>query len=132
MRLITRAAALGAGTMGSRLAAHLANAGISTLLLDLPGLARPAWEALPKQKPAALFVPDFQNRITVGDFDQDLDQITTCDWIIGAVAENVAIKRRLLERVAPRRAPHAVVSTNTSGIPVAAIANGFPDEFRRH
>ena len=132
MRPITRAAVLGAGTMGSRLAAHMANAGISTLLLDLPGLARPAWEALPKQKPAALFVPDFQNRIRVGDFDQDLDQISTCDWIIEAVAENLDIKRRLLERVAPRRAPHAVVSTNTSGIPVAAIANGFPDEFRRH
>ncbi len=132
MRPITRAAVLGAGTMGSRLAAQLANAGISTLLLDLPGLARTAWEALPKQKPAALFVPDFQNRITVGDFDQDLDQIATCDWIIEAVAENLDIKRRLLERVAPRRAPHAVVSTNTSGIPMAAIAEGFPEDFRRH
>jgi len=132
MRPITRAAVLGAGTMGSRLAAQLANAGIPTLLLDLPGLARSAWEALPKQKPAALFVPDFQNRITVGDFDHDLGQIAGCDWIIEAVAENLDIKRRLLERVAPRRAPHAVVSTNTSGIPVAAIANGFPEDFRRH
>ncbi len=132
MRPITRAAVLGAGTMGSRLAAQLANASISTLLLDLPGLARSAWEALPKQKPAALFLPDFASRITVGDLDHDLDQIAACDWIIEAVSENLDIKRRLLERVAPRRAPHAVVSTNTSGIPVAAIAAGFPEDFRRH
>ncbi len=139
MRSITRAAVLGAGAMGSRIAAHLANAGVPTLLLDLPGdppdrsrLARAAWESLPKHKPASLFVPEYRERITVGNFDDHLAELRACDWIIEAVAENLEIKRSLLERVVPHRAPHAAVSTNTSGIPVAAIADGFPEDFRRH
>jgi 3-hydroxyacyl-CoA dehydrogenase len=118
--------------MGSRIAAQLANAGVSTLLLDLPGLAGPAWEGLRKHKPASLFVPEFQDRITPGSLEEDLAGIASCDWIIEAVAEDLAIKRRLLERVARLRADHAVVSTNTSGIPVAAIAEGLPEDFRRH
>jgi 3-hydroxyacyl-CoA dehydrogenase len=138
MTPITRAAVLGAGTMGSRIAAHLANAGIPTLLLDLASpppdrsrLARTAWEGLVRQKPAPLFDPEYLNRITVGNFEEDLGGVRECDWIIEAVAENLAVKRQLLERVAPLRAPHAVVSTNTSGISVASIAEGFPEDFRR-
>jgi 3-hydroxyacyl-CoA dehydrogenase len=118
--------------MGSRIAAQFANAGISTLLLDLPGLARPAWESLPKHKPASLFLPEFRDRIVAGGLEEDLAGVASCDWIIEAVAEDLAIKRRLLERVARLRADHAVVSTNTSGIPVAAIAEGLPEDFRRH
>ena len=128
--LIRRAAVLGAGTMGSRIAAHLANAGIPVLLLDIvPEGAQPksklaisAIEALAKSKPAALYDPSFASRITPGNFEEDLPKLTQCDWIIEAVAENLAIKHSLLERVVPHLAPHAILTTNTSGLPIAQIA----------
>ena len=129
--LVRRAAVLGAGTMGSRIAAHLANAGIPTLLLDLPGespqprnrLAAGAVEALAKSKPAAFYEPSLAALVTPGNFDDDLPKLAQCDWIIEAVAENLAIKTALLSRVVPHLAPHALLTTNTSGLPVAQIAS---------
>lgn len=136
--LIRRAAVLGAGTMGSRIAAHLANAGIPCLLLDLPPrdpsakpLAVSALEALPKSKPAALYEATHIARITPGTFDDDLPKLAQCDWIIEVVAENLAIKHALLERVAPHVAPHAVLTTNTSGLPIAQIATVLPDTLKK-
>ena len=123
--LIRRAAVLGAGTMGSRIAAHLANAGIPTLLLDLPPksqTAERALQGLAKAKPAALFEPSLARLITPGNFDDDLPRLAECDWVVEAVAENLEIKAALLSRVVPHLAPHAILTTNTSGLPIAHIA----------
>ena len=131
--LVRRAAVLGAGTMGSRIAAHLANAGIPTLLLDLvPAgegarnrLALAALDALGKSKPAAFFEPSLAALIKPGNFEDDLGKLADCDWVIEAVAENLAIKTALFARVMPHLASHAVLTTNTSGLPVSQIAAGL-------
>ena len=130
--LVRRAAVLGAGTMGSRIAAHLANAGIPVLLLDLPvkeksarPLAEAAIAALGTAKPPALFEPSLAALITPGTFDEDLEKLNQCDWVVEAVAENLAIKTALLARVEPQLASQAVLTTNTSGLPIAQIAAGL-------
>jgi 3-hydroxyacyl-CoA dehydrogenase len=127
--LVRRAAVLGAGTMGSRIAAHLANAGIPTLLLDLvpkdkgaQPLAKAAIAALAKAKPAAFYEPALAALITPGNFDDDLSRLAECDWVIEAVAENLAIKTDLLSRVVPHLAPQALLTTNTSGLPIRQLA----------
>lgn len=126
--LVRRAAVLGAGTMGSRIAAHLANAGIPVLLLDMPSegarsrLAQGALAALAKAKPAALYEASVAARITPGNFDDDLAKLAECDWVIEAVAENLEIKTALLGRVAQHLGPQAILTTNTSGLPVHSIA----------
>jgi 3-hydroxyacyl-CoA dehydrogenase len=137
--MVRRAAVLGAGTMGSRIAAHLANAGIPTLLLDLPPknegertLAATALEALSKSKPAAFYDQSSASLITPGTFDSDLPKLANCDWVIEAVAENLEIKTALLARVLPHLAPQALLTTNTSGLPVGQIAKaltGHRDRF---
>jgi 3-hydroxyacyl-CoA dehydrogenase len=133
-------AVLGAGTMGSRIAAHFANAGIPALLLDvvLPGkpnrnaAAIGGIENAAKQRPGAFFTPDGARLVTPGNFEDNLKDIARCDWVIEAVTENLDIKRDLWGKVASLRAPDSILSTNTSGIPLAAISNGFDSEFRRH
>jgi 3-hydroxyacyl-CoA dehydrogenase len=131
--LIRRAAVLGAGTMGSRIAAHLANAGIPTLLLDMVPtgegdknrLAKTALDALTKTKPAALYEASLAALITPGNFEDDLPKLAGCDWVIEAVAENLAIKTALLKRVVTHLAPNALLTTNTSGLPIREIAAGL-------
>ena len=119
--------------MGSRIAAHLANARIPSLLLDVSAqAARNGLDAALKGRPAAFFVPESAGLIATGSFDDDLPKIADCHWIVEAVTENLAIKRALYDRVIPYRAPGAIVSTNTSGIPLAQIAEGCPAEFREH
>jgi 3-hydroxyacyl-CoA dehydrogenase len=117
--------------MGSRIAAHLANAGIPVLLLDMVPkeegarrnrLALAALEALAKSKPAALFEPSLGLLISPGNFEDDLPSLAQCDWVIEAVVENLDVKTELLNRVLPHLASHAVLSTNTSGLPVRKIA----------
>ncbi len=136
--LLRKAAVLGAGTMGSRIAAHLANAGVSVLLLDLAttdgprnAVADKALDALKKSKPAAFYTPAAATRIRTGNFEDDLAELAGCDWIIEAVTENLEIKQQLLARVAPHVQPHAFLTTNTSGIPVGSIATVLPAELRR-
>ena len=136
--LLRRAAVLGAGTMGSRIAAHLANAGVPVLLLDLPSangprsaIAAAALAGLSKSKPAAFYSPSAASLIRVGNFDDDLAQLAGCDWIVEAVAENLEIKQQLLTRVAPHVSAQAFLTTNTSGIPVGSIASVLPQELRR-
>ncbi|HTW61415.1 MAG TPA: 3-hydroxyacyl-CoA dehydrogenase NAD-binding domain-containing protein, partial [Terracidiphilus sp.] len=126
--LVRRAAVLGAGTMGVRIAAHLANAGIPSVLLDLPPksetaepLAKAALAGLRGAKPAAFFEPELARMVTPGDFDRDLPALKDCDWVIEAVAENLEIKTALLKRVTPHLAKHAILTTNTSGLPVKQI-----------
>ena len=140
MTAIRRVAVLGAGTMGSRIAAHLANAGIPSLLLDIvkPGAplrdaaARAGLEAALKGRPAAFFRNEEARLVTTGNFDDDMPKIRDCNWIIEAVTEDLAIKRALYSRVLEHRSPGAIVSTNTSGIPLAQIAEGYPEEFQQH
>jgi len=140
MKPIRRVAVLGAGTMGARIAAHFANAQIPSLLLDivLPGeklrdqAARSGVEAALKARPGAFFIPESTQLITTGNFDDDLANIKNCDWIIEAVTENLAIKRALYDKIMAHRAAGTVVSTNTSGIPLAQISEGYTAEFREH
>ena len=146
MKQIRRVAVLGAGTMGSRIAAHIANAGLPVVLLDMappdtPAEAGPAarnklslaaLDGLKKSKPAAFYTPDSARLITLGNFDDDMARIAECDWIVEAVAENLEIKRALLAKVLAHRKVGTIVTTNTSGLPVASIVAGMPDELRRH
>ena len=119
--------------MGSRIAAHLANAQIPCLLLDVsPDAARKGLEAAIKGRPGAFFVPEFVGLVSTGGFDEDLAKIADCGWIIEAVTENLGIKRALYDRVVPLRPAGAIVSTNTSGIPLAQIAEGYPQDFREN
>ena len=145
MKHIHKVAVLGAGTMGARIAAHFANAGVPSLLLDIvpsdapPGAAHPArnkiaaagLDGAAKSKPAAFFEASLSRLVTVGNFDDDLKQLAEVDWIIEAVVENLEIKRTLLKKVESVRKPGTIVTTNTSGLPVAKIAEGFSHDFRR-
>ena len=145
-RRIEKAVVLGAGTMGSRIAAHFANAGLPCILLDIvpPNLpadapagernkiVRAGLDAAKKSKPAAFFTAALADKISVGNFDDDLARCAEADWIIEVVAENLEIKRKLLARVAQFRKPGAIVTTNTSGLPVHLIAEGMPEEFQQH
>lgn len=124
---------LGAGTMGAQIALHCANAGIPVLLLDLtPELARQGLDKARKLKPDPQFTPEAHTLVTTGGFEAGLDQIGTSDWIMEAVIEQLDVKQQLLARVDEKRRPGSIVSTNTSGIPIAALAEGRSDDFRRH
>jgi 3-hydroxyacyl-CoA dehydrogenase len=119
--------------MGSRIAAQLANAEVPSLLLDLTAAAaRSGVDAAVKGRPGAFFDSDAARLIATGSFDDDLSKIKSCDWIVEAVSESLEIKRALYDRVIQHRAPGTVVSTNTSGIPLRQIAEGYPEEFREH
>ena len=133
MTRVGSAAVLGAGTMGAQIAAHLANAGVPVLLLDLDARTADAGlQRARKLKPDPFFTPDAARLVTTGGFDADLPRLAACDWIIEAVVERLDVKRALLERVEPHRGADAAVSSNTSGIPVADIAQGRSPAFRRH
>ncbi len=158
MITVKKAAVLGAGTMGAQIAAHLANAGIPTLLLDIvprdetpapeagavarPSgrapesdrnrIARAGFEAAKKSKPAAFFTADLAALVSVGNFEDDLAKLKDCDLIIEAVVENLAIKRQLYEKVEQHRRPGAVIASNTSGIPLKQLAEGRSEDFRAH
>jgi 3-hydroxyacyl-CoA dehydrogenase len=124
---------LGAGTMGAQIALHCANAGIPALLLDLTtDLAEQGLERARKLKPDPQFTPDAYRLVTVGGFDTHLDQVAKSDWIMEAVVERLDIKQQLLAKVDALRRPGSIISSNTSGIPIAAIAEGRSDDFRRH
>jgi 3-hydroxyacyl-CoA dehydrogenase len=141
MKSIHKVAVLGAGTMGARVAAHLANAGVPCFLLDIvPAgasvagrnkIATGGLDAARKSKPAAFYEASLSSLVTVGNFEDDLKRVAEADWIIEAVIEDLEIKRSLLQRVDALRKPGTIITTNTSGLPVAKIAEGFPDDFRR-
>src|SRR6516162_6052020 len=139
---IQKTVVLGAGTMGARIAAHFANAGLPCLLLDIvPKDAGPpernkivaaGLKAAKKSKPPAFFTPALASRIAIGNFEEDLARIADGDWIIEAVAENLDVKRKLLSKLLPYRKPGAIVTSNTSGLPVHLIAQGLPEEVQQH
>src|SRR5882724_809161 len=154
MITVKKAAVLGAGTMGAQIAAHLANAGIPTLLLDIvpreltpdeqaKGLtlespqvrnriARDGYEAAKKAKPAAFFTADLAALVSVGNFDDDLAKLKDCDLIIEAVVENLQIKQSLFQKLEQHRRPGSVMASNTSGIPLGQLAAGRSEDFRAH
>src|SRR5256885_16594351 len=141
MKRIHKVAVLGAGTMGARIAAHLGNAGVPSFLLDIvpPGadpssrnqIAVAGLEAARKAKPAAFFEPSLAWSVTPGNFEDDLKRVAEVDWIIEAVVEDLEIKRSLLKKVEQFRKPATIITTNTSGLPVAKITEGFSDDFRK-
>ena len=126
-------AVLGAGTMGAQIAAHFANAGVPVVLLDLAAdTARDGLKRARSLKPDPFFTPDALARIATGGFDTDLARLAEVDWILEAVVEQLDIKRALLERVDAVRRPGTIVTSNTSGIPIATLADGRSDDFRKH
>src|SRR5437660_9021489 len=141
MKQIHKVAVLGAGTMGARIAAHFANAGVPTYLLDIvpadaDGAARnkiaaAGLDATKKSKPSAFMEPSLARFVTVGNFEDDLKKLADVDWIIEAVVENLDLKRALLRKVEAVRKPGTIITTNTSGLPVGKIVEGFSDDFRR-
>jgi 3-hydroxyacyl-CoA dehydrogenase len=135
---VRRVAVLGAGTMGARIAAHIANAGLPVLLLDIVpasgdrnSIAAHALDSLKKAKPAAFAVASFANHISIGNFEDDLAKLKDYDWVIEVVAENLEIKRSLLSKVVTHLRADAILTTNTSGLPVAKIAETLPEDVRR-
>src|SRR5580658_655106 len=141
MKRIHKVAILGAGTMGARIAAHFANAGVPSYLFDIvpadadgPArnkIAATGLDAAKKSKPAAFMEPSLARLVTVGNFEDDLKKLSDVDWIIEAVVENLDLKRALLKKVEAIRKPGTIITTNTSGLPVGKIAEGFSDDFRR-
>jgi 3-hydroxyacyl-CoA dehydrogenase len=151
MRRIESVVVLGAGTMGARIAAHMANAGVPCSLLDIApksltpeeqakGLTldnpavrnrvvRAGLESAERARPVAFFTPGIERNIRIGNFDDNLEWCAAADWIVEAVAENLEIKRALLVRVAAQLKPETIVTTNTSGLPIARIAEGLPEPF---
>lgn len=150
---INRVAVLGAGVMGATIAAHLANGGLDVLMLDIvpgepseeekkAGLSRDSVEVrnriadngrrgLLNMKPAPLYLKSYIGRIEVGNFEDDLATLSTCDWVIEVVVENLEIKRSLFEQIVPHLKPQAVLSSNTSGLSVNEMAKGLPPELRK-
>ncbi len=150
---IKKVAVLGAGVMGAQIAAHVANAGISCLLLDIvpkeltpeeqaKGLtleskavrnriANAGLEGAKKAKPAAFMSPELASLVSTGNFDDDLPKLKDCDWIVEAVVERLDIKQSLYERVEPHLHAEAIITSNTSGIPIKSLAEGRSENFRQ-
>jgi 3-hydroxyacyl-CoA dehydrogenase len=131
--IIRSAAVLGAGVMGSQIAAHFANAGVPSLLLDVTSDA--AAQGLKRArglKPDPFFLPDGWKLITTASFDEGIPGLADADWIVECVVEQLDAKRTLLERVDRARRAGSIVSSNTSGIPIGVLADGRSDDFRRH
>ncbi|HJV37014.1 3-hydroxyacyl-CoA dehydrogenase/enoyl-CoA hydratase family protein [Geomonas sp.] len=155
MRQINKVAVLGSGVMGSAIAAHLANAGIDVLLLDMvpgepdeaekkagidPGsaafrnkVATRALDALTKSKPAALYLPRYREYIETGNFEDDIARLKECDWAIEVIVENMEVKKRFLaDKVVQNLKEGAILSTNTSGLSVNEMAKVLPESLRKN
>lgn len=140
MKRIEKVAVLGAGTMGARIAAHLANTNVPCWLLDIVpregadrnAIARAGLDAAKKAKPAAFFSAGGAQLITVGNFEDNMEWVADADWILEVVAENLEIKRKLLDAVEKHRRPGTYITSNTSGLPIRLIAEGRSEEFQQH
>ena len=153
-RKINKVAVIGSGVMGSRIACHIANVGCEVLLLDIQpkdlndkenatGLTKSdkkfrnrivndALSAAVKSSPSPLYEKDFVTRIKTGNIDDDLHEISTCDWIIEAIIEKVEIKNKLFEQIEVYRTDGTLVTTNTSGIPISQMLDNRSEDFSRH
>jgi len=119
--------------MGAQIAAHLANAGIPVGLLDVTAdVAREGLKRAIALKPAAFFTPAASRLIVTGGFDADFGRVAAADWTVEAIVEQLDAKRTILERVDALRRPGSIVSSNTSGIRITALAEGRSNDFRTH
>jgi len=148
IRKIRKAAVIGSGVMGGGIAALLASAGVKTLLLDIvpPDLtdsekndpvarnriAKKGLDTVLMTQPALFMQPKDADLISIGNLEDDFDRLAQCDWIVEVVVENLKIKQALLARIDPVRKPNAIVSSNTSGIPLKQMSQGLSDDFRQH
>lgn len=140
---IKKAAVLGSGTMGGGIAALLASIGVDVILMDMPAkdtqagdpkrnsIVQKNLKTLGKMRPAQLFSKDDMSRISVGNFEDDLDKLADRDWVIEVIIENLAIKKGLMAKVAEHIGENTIVSTNTSGLPIHDIAEDFDESFTR-
>jgi len=153
-RAIKKAAILGSGIMGSRIACHLANIGVEVLLLDIvPGelneaekkkgldetspqfrnrIVTDSFQSTLKSKPASLYHKDFAGRISLGNFTDDMTKIKEVDWIIEVVVENLDIKKKVFDEVEKHRKEGTLISSNTSGIPIHLMLDGRSDDFKKY
>ncbi len=153
-RIIKKVAVMGSGVMGSRIACHFANIGCSAYLLDIipnkltdaetkKGLTLESPEVrnriandnlkmVLKQKPESLYEESFASRITTGNFEDNLDWLSECDWVIEAVVENLDIKKSVFEKVEKFRKPGSLITSNTSGIPIHSMLEGRSDDFQQN
>lgn len=149
-----RCVVIGSGTMGAAIAAHLANAGVPVTMLDivpnklLPDeeqkgltlkdkvvrnrIVQQGLERAIKSRPASFFTSETPSLVSLGNLEDDFDVIKGADWVIEVIVENLKIKRDLMARIDAIRTPNTIISTNTSGIPVGSIAEGFSEGFRQH
>ena len=151
---INRVVVIGSGTMGGGIAAHVANAGLPVYLLDIaPGELTPeeekrglkldhpkvrnrivaaALDRLKKAKPAAFFTPQAAELVTIGNLEDNFAWVGEGDWIVEAIVENLTAKRELVARIEQVRKPNSIVSSNTSGLPIGAIAAEASADFKAH
>jgi 3-hydroxyacyl-CoA dehydrogenase len=132
-----RVAILGAGVMGAQIAAHFANAGIASLLFDLPtegedksAIAKQAIKALVKQKPEPLAVANYSSRISPCNYDDDLERLTRCDLVIEAIAERMEWKIDLYQKISPHLSAETILASNTSGLSIAELAESLVEDLR--
>ncbi len=153
-RNINKVAVLGSGIMGSRIACHFANIGLDVLLLDIAPkeltedetkkglkldekavknrIVNSSFQTALKAKPAPLYHKSFVSKIQLGNFNDDLSEISDCDWIIEVVVENLDIKKQLFDKVEKHRKPGTLITSNTSGIPIKLMSEGRSDDFQAH
>src|SRR5919109_319319 len=137
---IHKAVVIGAGTMGAAIAAHLANSGVPVTLLDIPAkdgsdknkIVNEGWDRCLKAKPANLMSTELKTFVKLGNLEDDFGAVAEADWICEAIVENLKIKQGLMRRIDEVRKPNGIVTTNTSGIPVSAIAEGRSEGFKKH
>jgi 3-hydroxyacyl-CoA dehydrogenase len=148
LRKIRQAAVIGSGVMGGGIAALLASAGVRTLLLDIVPfdlkdeeknnpearnrIVKAGMDAVMKSKPALIMDKKDADLISIGNLEDDFGKLAECDWIVEVVVENLKIKQELLQKIEKVRKPSAIVSTNTSGIPLKKMSEGLSSEFRQH
>src|SRR5437763_396207 len=145
-RVIKKLAVLGSGVMGSRIACHFAGTGVQVLLLDMvPAEAKDSTnkslrnkivndslQTAIKTNPSPVYTKDVVKKITTGNFDDNLKDITNCDWIIEVVVERLDIKKSLFEKVEQFRKPGTLITSNTSGIPIYLLSQGRSEDFRKN
>lgn len=143
-RTIKKVAVLGSGVMGSRIACHFANIGVEVLLLDIVPkdagtdkksrnkLVNAELETALKSNPSPIYKKNFAKKITTGNFEDDLQYISSCDWIIEVVIERLDIKKQVFENVEKFRKPGTLITSNTSGIPIHLMNEGRSEDFQKH
>ncbi len=139
-RRIRKVAVLGSGVMGSQIAAHCINAGLEVILLDLKSddpklpdkIAEESVQKILKMKPAPFALPEFASRIKPGNFEDDLHLLADCDWICEVIIEHMDIKKNMMSKIENIRKPGAIVSSNTSGLPISEISEDCGEDFKKH